>query len=116
MGYTVHNFDDYFEQQEKERDFTYGNYKETASDFAKKLRKPTVTKKKSTTKKIVEFILNNKNKTLGAESLVGFVENKTTRSVYIIAAKKELIKMGYSISEFMGDGLDYRRKYFILTD
>ena len=56
MGYTVHSFDDYFEQQEKKEDFSYGYYKETVSDFTKKIRKrPVKTQKSKTDKPLTGF-------------------------------------------------------------
>jgi len=115
MGYTVHSFDDYFEQQEKGTNFDYGNYKETVSDFTKKIRKRTVKQVKNKTDKVVDRILENKGVPVCCDLMSDMFPEPLLRSVYTTSAKKEIIDLGYRVENLKGTGKDYRKQYFIVT-
>ena len=115
MAYTVHSFDDYFEQQEKKEDFSYGYYKETVSDFTKKIRKRPVKTQKSKTDKAVDRILENKGTPVCCDLMSDMFPEPLLRSTYTTSAKKEIIDLGYRVENLKGIGKDYRKQYFIVT-
>ena len=115
MSYTVHSFDDYFEQRERGTNFDYGNYKETVVEFTKKIRKRIVKQVKNKTDMVVDRILENKGVPVCCDLMMDMFPEALLRSVYTTSAKKEIIDLGYRVDNLEKVDRNDRKVYFIVT-